>query len=208
MKKKCLRSFLLAIVMLSFSAEVHSQNNEDVIVKTLPSKNIEGKLNNLMDKASNFQEYKVIKKDLLFDFQNSFSSFINNAQNKYSSLYSNLEDKESTIHDLNKELDSVKLQNAELSTAVDSVSLFGLHLNKGTYNLLMWSFVIGFGIVTAFFIFRFKRANEITKNAKDVLAGVEDEYQVFKQNAIEREQKLRRQLQDEIKKTRKLKEAS
>lgn len=208
MKKKCLRSFLLAIVMLSFSEEVHSQNNEDVIVKTLPSKNIEGKLNNLMDKASNFQEYKVIKKDLLFDFQNSFSSFINNAQNKYSSLYSNLEDKESTIHDLNKELDSVKLQNAELSTAVDSVSLFGLHLNKGTYNLLMWSFVIGLGAVTAFFIFRFKRANEITKNAKDVLAGVEDEYQVFKQNAIEREQKLRRQLQDEIKKTRKLKEAS
>ena len=208
MKKKYLKSFLLAIVVFSFSNIAQSQNNEEAIVKSLPSKNIEGKLNNLMDKASNFQEYKVIKKDLLSDFQNSFSSFINNAQTKYSNLYSNLEQKETTIQSLNKELNSVKLQNSELSTAVDSVSLFGLNLKKGTYNLLMWSLVIGLGFVTAFFVYRFKRANEITKNSKDILADIEDEYQAFKQNAIEREQKLRRQLHDEIKKTRKLKEAS
>lgn len=208
MKKKILKSFLLAIVTFSFSLIAQSQNNEEAIVKSLPSKNIEGKLNNLMDKASNFQEYKVIKKDLLSDFQNSFASFINNAQTKYSSLYSNLEQKETTIQSLNKELNSVKLQNSELSTVVDSVSLFGLNLKKGTYNLLMWSLVIGLGFVTSFFVYRFKRANEITKNSKDILADIEDEYQAFKQNAIEREQKLRRQLHDEIKKTRKLKEAS
>jgi hypothetical protein len=208
MKRNNLKSFLLTVILVSASSVTHAQNNEVFSEKSSPVNNIEVKFNSLLDKSSSFKEYKVIKKDLLTEFQRSFVSFINNSNDKVSNLNSALEKKETVIQDLNKELSTVKLQNSELNTAVDSISLLGIQLEKGNYNLFMWSLLFTLALVTTFFVYRFKRANEITKYSKGVLADVEDEYQMFKQNSIEREQKLRRQLQDEINKHRKLKEVS
>jgi len=56
--------------------------------------------------------------------------------------------------------------------------------------------------------YRYKKANEITESFKMVLQELEDEYENFRRVCIEREQNLRRQLFDEIKKTNELRDAS
>ena len=50
------------------------------------------------------------------------------------------------------------------------------------------------------FIYRFKNSNTVTKSAKKSLAEIEEEYEDHRRNALEREQKVRRQLQDELNK--------
>ena len=54
--------------------------------------------------------------------------------------------------------------------------------------------------ILLFFIGKFKRSNSITIDAKKSKAEIEEEYEGHRQRSIEREQKLRRELQDELNK--------
>ena len=85
---------------------------------------------------------------------------------------------------------------------VDNISLFGLLLNKTTYNSILWGLIGVLLISLLFFIYKFKNSNVLTNEAKASLVDVEQEFEQFRKKTLEKEQKLRRQLQDEINKQR------
>lgn len=103
-------------------------------------------------------------------------------------LKSNLNATKSTLDDTNKEK--------------DSMSLFGIQMSKTVYNLLLWSIIGALFFLLLVFIFRFKTSNSATKEAKRKLEEVELEFEDHRRIALEREQKVRRQLQDEINKNK------
>ena len=80
------------------------------------------------------------------------------------------------------------------------MALFGMQMSKGGYNALMWTIIAGLFALLLFFIYKFKNSNTITKQAKKALLETEEEYEEYRRNSLEREQKVRRQLQDEINK--------
>jgi len=80
------------------------------------------------------------------------------------------------------------------------MSLFGMQMSKTAYNLLMWSIIAGLFVFLLFFILKFKHSNVVTKEAKAALATLEDEFKAHRRTALEREQKVKRQLQDELNK--------
>lgn len=208
MKQTYLKPNWLLLLFVMFSTVIYPQNDETVNEHLFSGKKIENKFNTMLDKASVFQEYKLVKSEVLDDFRLNFSTFLSKTHENFSSLNLQLEEKEVAIGNLNSEVIALKNENHSLNNAVATISVFGIDLQKGTYNFLMWSVLLLFGFVAFYFAYRFKLANEITKNSKVILAEVEDEYQLFKQKSIEREQKLRRQLQDEIIRCRELKEVS
>ena len=53
------------------------------------------------------------------------------------------------------------------------------------------------------FISKFKQSNSITIQTKETLKEVEEEFENHRKTALEREQKVRRQLQDELNKQKK-----
>lgn len=64
----------------------------------------------------------------------------------------------------------------------------------------MWSIIGGLFVLLLFFIYKFKNSNAVTKQAKKSLEETEEEFEEHRKIALEREQKVRRQLQDEINK--------
>ena len=84
----------------------------------------------------------------------------------------------------------------------NSISLFGTELSKTTYNLTLWSIIIVSLLALAYFIFKFSQSNVLTKEAQNNLLDVEQEFEEHRKKSLEREQKLRRQLQDEVNKSR------
>lgn len=93
----------------------------------------------------------------------------------------------------------------ELKNALEkenSISLFGLALTKTTYNVILWLIILVLSIGLGIFIFKFSRSNILTVKAKENLVDVEHEFEIHRKKSLEREQKLRRQLQDEINKQR------
>tara|TARA_R110000787_G_scaffold15038_2_gene46276 strand:+ start:1475 stop:2056 length:582 start_codon:yes stop_codon:yes gene_type:complete len=154
--------------------------------------------------SSSYQEYKVIRKTT---FQGLKNNVLDSIQ---------LIDKELQLKNQKNSILKDSLQNANnilstldtdmklMITEKDSISLVGLQLNKSTYSIIVWSIIFILIITLLYFIYQFKNSYVITSEARSNLSEVEEELAIFKKKSIEREQKIRRQLQDEINKQRNL----
>ena len=99
--------------------------------------------------------------------------------------------------------DSLTLVQEELQTAQrekDSFSFIGISLKKSTYSLIMWGIVLLLAATLAIFIYRFNQSHVVTRDTKKAIADLQDEFDQHRKKAMEKEQKLKRQLQDEINK--------
>lgn len=83
-----------------------------------------------------------------------------------------------------------------------SINFLGIEFMKSTYNLIVWSIIGIILVLLIYFIYKFQNSNVVTTQAKSELADLEEEFASHKKKSLEREQKLRRQLQDEINKQR------
>jgi len=104
------------------------------------------------------------------------------------------------IADLKSSLTTTQNNLDETKSKIDNVSLLGIPMSKSGYSLLMWGIIAVLLALLAFFIYKFKNSNVVTKDSKRALAELEDEFEEHRKTAVEREQKVRRQLQDEINK--------
>src|SRR5690606_18015868 len=104
------------------------------------------------------------------------------------------------INELNAQLAESNNNLANVTEEKDSISFFGALINKPAYKGIMWGIVVVLVLILGLFVYRFKNANIITQEAKKSLAELEMEYEEHRRKALEREQKARRQLQDEINK--------
>ena len=164
---------------------------------------LEDQFVDVIDKSNRYQDYKVVKrykldrlKKSVNDTIGSLKSTINGLEGTVSSLQNELSESQSNLAKTNDNLSASK-------TAENNMSLFGMETTKGSYNTIMWSVI---GILLAFllfFIYRFKNSNSITREAKAKLAEVEEEFEGHRGRALEREQQIRRKLQDEINKNKK-----
>ncbi len=152
--------------------------------------------------SSTYQDYKVISKDKYASLKASVLDSIKT----YSKV---LKEKEQSIASKTKEIEGLKKDlnttNDKLSEAIskeNSFSIVGMEIEKGTYNLIVWVlvFVLLGGLI--YFIYQFSNSNIVTKNALQSLEEVEKEFDSHRKKTLEREQKLRRQLHDEINKNR------
>ena len=92
---------------------------------------------------------------------------------------------------------------ADLKTEKESISLFGIQFEKTTFKTLFFLIVVGLIGALLFFITKFKQSNIITTQSKLSLKQVEEEFAIYKEKALEREQKAMRRLQDELNKNKK-----
>jgi septal ring factor EnvC (AmiA/AmiB activator) len=122
-------------------------------------------------------------------------------------LQSKLDNSNSTIQTQQKEINGLKSNLGSTQSTLDAtnleknnMSLLGLPMSKTSYNILMWTFIGGLLTLLLIFIFKFKTSNSVTRAAKKTLAETEEEFEEHRRSALEREQKVRRQLQDELNK--------
>jgi len=107
------------------------------------------------------------------------------------------------ISALKSNLSNTQIELDKTNTEKNNMALFGMQMSKISYNVLMWSIIAGLLALLLFFIYKFKNSNAITRKAKYDLAEIEEEFNEHRRTALEREQKVRRQLQDEINKQKK-----
>ena len=93
-----------------------------------------------------------------------------------------------------------KTTNQSLNVATnkaDAISLLGIEMQKGTYNLIMWGLVIIFGAVAAVVIARSGSYSREAKYRTQLYNELDEEYKTYKIKANEKEKKLARELQTE-----------
>ncbi len=161
---------------------------------------IESQFDYIYVKSYSYKDTKSVKKG---DLQKIKA----NVLDSISTLKKELTDTKQVVQTQNTEINSLKSDlkttNDNLTIVTkekDEIKFLGFPMTKTGYNTLLWSIITGLLVFLLFFIFRFKASNTITKQANGLLTETEEEFETYKATALEREQKVRRELQDELNK--------
>lgn len=199
MKKLTRNSVLVAFLFCANLATVNAQEKTPKIANDL---------SNLIDKSSSFKSYKVIEKSAVLNFQSALNKYILQQQNSQAELKSKLNTNAKLTMDLQNELKTYKVTNETLVNEKSSISFLGLSISKNSYSTIMWTLFLGTLAILGIVFLRFREVDKINKNSKSVLKDLEEEYESYRRVCIEREQGLRRQLFEEAKKFKELKNVS
>lgn len=186
---------LLFLTNVALSQEPNSELNAASI-----NGNLANQFDYVIQKSNNFQEYKVVKRDYLMLLKKNSLDSVGRFKNELMSLKSQFSNHASVVAQLK---DTLKTTNEELKTlknAQDNVVFLGSPMSKTNYNLMMWGIIIVLLCVVLMFLFQLKRAKSIAHEVKSNIEKIEEEFEDYKHKALEKEQKLGRQLQDEINK--------
>ncbi len=190
-----MRLTVLLLTFLSSCAIINAQESTNNADQT-----IEAQFDQTIKEAGKYQDYKVVKLVKLNQLKSATVKRIDGLNGTINELESDITGLESQIEHLTAQLNATQAKVTELNGAKDSVSLFGISLDKLTYNLILWSIIAGLLLFMIIFIFKYKNANEVTRGAQSNLSMVENELEAYKRRSMEKEQQLSRQLMDERKK--------
>ncbi|NGY36952.1 hypothetical protein FQU23_005435 [Flavobacterium sp. XN-5] len=190
---------ITAIALFLFTTNIFSQTTNKIVNLAT----VEGQFQNLIDKSNSFQDYKVIKKTSLLKLQSNVLDSLKVSKNKVLANVNFLNSQKQVIDDLQARSTASQAVLANLRSEKDSISLLGIPLEKTLFKTLFFFIVIGLIATLVFFIFKFKQSNLITIESRLALQQSEKEFEIYKEKALEREQKAMRRLQDELNKKKK-----
>lgn len=163
---------------------------------------IDNQFTSLLSRSNNWQKHKVIPNDEFDKLQRNVHDTINKLQNKINSNASLLKDHKATVDSLSSQLKATQLELDEALKLENSVKVLGIATQKTTFKSLV-AIIIGILLLAlGLLYYRFKKSYADTKEAKQNLQVTELELEDLRRQSLEREQKIRRQLQDEINKNK------
>lgn len=196
-----MRLFNLFFIFL-ISSTIYGQSRlTKAQVDSLPN-TIENQFIKIYKKSNNWQEYKMIKRPAFLNFQKKVLDSVSILKKDVLIKQQKINEQSTAITSLNEQILKV---NSDLTSSLenrDSISLLGMQMSKTAYNSLLWSVILGLSAGLLFFIFKFKNSNSVTKEKTTALSEIEEEFEQFRKKTLEKEQKLRRQLHDEVSKNR------
>lgn len=196
MSKIIFKCLSLVLFLFLFKANAQTEQPEP----SLTDSNLEGQFEFIYDKSSNYQEYKVVKRVWLDQLRKNILDSVASVEEDLVASQKLTETQSNEISTLKSSLEEVNNNLTGVSAEKDSITFLGVQIEKSAYKTIMWSIVLLLALIILFLAYKFKNANTITREAKKTLVEVEEEYEDYRRKALEREQKVRRQLQDEINK--------
>lgn len=173
------------------------------VIAQQTNKTLDDHFVDVIEKSNRYEDYKVVKRYKLDDLKRSVTDTVAAYKTEVAQLKASLESTQAKVTELETQLANIQNELAQAKTAEDQMSFMGSATSKSTYKTIMWSVIGGLLFLLIIFILRFKSSNSVTRASKIKLQEVEDEYESHRQRSLEREQQIRRKLQDEINKNRK-----
>jgi len=159
----------------------------------------------VIQKSYSYQEYKNVKKAWLYQLKAHTLDSLKALQN-------DLTHTQKTVDSLVQEIGTIKTNLANTQSNLkntieekDNMSLFGMPMSKSNYSAIMWVIIGVLFALLLLFIYKFRNSNAVTRQSNKALEDTELEFEEHRRNALEREQLVRRQLQDELNKQKKTK---
>jgi hypothetical protein len=173
---------------------------------TMPDELIKNTLKEQMkyieERTRIYQEYRAIREDIFQKIKRNALDSLSSAKMEIAEL-KNLKIKLNyTIDSVNTSLDSTKYQLDEITRTKNSIRLFGLEVNKITYNSIMWLLIAGLVTLLVFGFLAFKRNILVTSDTKKELKDLKDEFEAYRKSSREAREKMSMDHFNELKKLR------
>ena len=204
-----MKGLKIAVILMAFCTFQLTHAQEEATAQeelSLDKGSIDSQFEYLYKKSGNYRadgkRYEVVRVISLDKLRKNVLDSLKAKNSRVAELNATISGHETTIASLNKELTDT---TTSLTEEKDSMSFLGIQVSKGTYNGILWTLIAVLLLLLLLFIYRFRRSNFLTQEAKQNLSELEQEYEDHRRRALEREQRISRQLQDEINKYKKSK---
>ncbi len=191
----------LAIILL-FGLFTHTlafpQQTSSVRRGSLTSGTIDSQFIYLNQISRTQDDFKLIRRVNLETVRKNVADSLRQLQTEIAGSATTIKTQQGQIATLTDSLASTNEQLRISEGNQDRVSLLGISLEKSTVSVLFVSIVSVLGLLLAFYIYRFNHSHVETRQARKSYDDIREELETHRKKALEREQKLKRQLQDEI----------
>lgn len=188
-----LLSLCLGVLLNVQAQETQEQNT--------PPKTVIEQYDQVIESSGNYNDgpkrFKVIDRTKLDSYRTQLTDSVSSLKTDITTLNKRIQDQTAEISSLNTNLTNTQKTLEDNNLEKDSINFFGAQMSKGSYQTLMWSIIGVLFLGLSLFIFKFKSSNTLTYQAKRKLEELELDFDDYKRKALEKEQKLGRQLQDE-----------
>ena len=140
------------------------------------------------------QSYEVIKRNMMLTLKAHTLDTLNAIQARLESTKNIVNTQQKEINTLKTDLAKTEDSLASTNLEKDSLVFLGIQMSKSNYSLLMWSIIAALLVFLLLFIYMFKNSNVVTKATKSALVEMENEFTAHRRIALDREQKVKREL--------------
>ena len=187
----------LLLILVLFTGFIWAQKKTNI---DLTQGNVKNKFEVLYNQSGSYKDYKVIKQYLFRQLEKQVLDTLQKQKSALKQGQEKMQDLQHRIDQLQAQLSLNNQKIKDLEREKKQISFLGMGFEKDNYQWLVWSIIVFLILGLGYFIFMFKNSLQTTKVAKFNLTKLEEEYNTFRANALEREQLLKRQLLDEQKK--------
>lgn len=193
------KNLIIGLLVVLLTTTISSQTNK----KFIDTVNVSSQFDYLIKESSRYQDYKVIKINWIEQLKANMLDSLKADKIKLKENYNVIISKQATIDSLKNNTSKIQQTLTALESEKENISFLGISLSKSVFKTTVYSILVALAALLAFFIFKFKQSNALTVQSKANLKELEAEFEEHRKVSIEREQKVRRQLQDEINKNKK-----
>jgi hypothetical protein len=190
---------LLLISIFLITSSLFSQSNK----KYIDTGSVNNQFDYLINKSYEYKNYKSVNINWLHKLKSNVNDSLSTSKKEILSNYTIINTQRNTIDNLKASLKISESNINNLTTEKQSITLLGIQFKKGVFKTILFLIIGILGFLLLFFITKFKQSNSITSQTKLALKEVEEEFEVHRKIALEREQKVMRKLQDELNKQKK-----
>jgi len=158
---------------------------------------VEEDFNNLIESSNDYQGFKVVDYNELINLRNRATQHFNKQNEEIITQQNTLDIQQREVDSLRTELTNTHQELERINQDKDSITFLGIPFSKGGYMAFMWGLVALLILALIFFIYRYKQSHTHTVEARNNLITTEKEFDAYREKALEKEQRLGRQLQDE-----------
>ncbi|ATA88408.1 hypothetical protein CAPN001_07540 [Capnocytophaga stomatis] len=201
MKKQLVAGAIAVFFSFTFAVNAQEQSLDTVNVQVKKKQNtLNEQFETLVEKANSWQSYKIIDRAKLGNYQKNVIDSLQSIKSKIQAQQDIINGHEEEVKQLNGKIAELQNNLERTQNEKDSVNFLGILLPKSTYSLMVWSLVLILTCLLLFYVYKYINGSAVTKKSLQDLQELQEEYENYRKSAIEREQKVRRQLQDEINK--------
>lgn len=193
------RSVLLFSVLIVFTANARSQTSMPDELTKSPLKD---QINYIEEHTKIYENFRAIREDMFQKIKKNILDSLSTTSSRVAALNSRNSGFNRTIDSLQLSLDSTKTSLTEITSSKNSVKFLGMEVEKGTYNTIMWSIVIGLLLITLVVFLIYKRNQSVIDNRNKDLQDLRTEFEVYRKTSREAREKMAQQHFNELKRLR------
>lgn len=175
--------FSLFTTFFLTSTMLYANEYDTISIPKVDVENFESLIQSIVKESSTYQDFKLIKKSDLEIINTSYKV----EEASFKNAIIELQGKINTLEVTNKEL---LTQNQKVVKKYNSLIVNSQNSSNKIYIIIITTLLL----VLVYFIYRFNALTDLYKSHKNSIESIETEYDEYKRVAIEREQKIKREL--------------